>query len=93
MVPAAVASEWAEKILNVDLKGTEGALFALAQLARVTGDRTRDLDEGLRRRIAERLDKAGAPKHLAQMVREHVEWTADDEAQAFGEALPPGLRL
>ncbi|OGQ16765.1 MAG: hypothetical protein A2138_25110, partial [Deltaproteobacteria bacterium RBG_16_71_12] len=93
VVPAAVASEWAEKILNVDLKGTEGALFALAQLARVTGDRTRDLDEGLRRRIAERLDKAGAPKHLAQMVREHVEWTADDEAQAFGEALPPGLRL
>jgi hypothetical protein len=30
---------------------------------------------------------------LVRAVREHVEWTADDEAQAFGEALPPGLRL
>ncbi|MBI1947564.1 MAG: hsp70 family protein [Deltaproteobacteria bacterium] len=93
VVPAAVASEWAEKILNADLKTAEGAQFALAQLARVTGDRTRDLEEPLRRRIAERLAAAGAPAHLVRMVRERVEWTADDEAQAFGEALPPGLRL
>lgn len=93
VVPAAVASEWAEKILNADLKTAEGAVFALAQIARVTGDRARDLDAALRRRIAERLEKAGAAAHLVQMVREQVEWTADDEAQAFGEALPPGLRL
>ncbi|MCC7070308.1 MAG: hsp70 family protein [Deltaproteobacteria bacterium] len=93
VVPAAVASEWAEKIMNADLKSAEGAVFALAQLARVTGDRARDLDPALRGRIAERLTKAGAPAHLVQMVREQVEWTAADEAQAFGEALPPGLRL
>ena len=93
VVPPAIAAEWAEKVLNADLKTAEGAVFALAQLGRVTGDRTRDLDDGLRRRIAERLDRAGAAAHLVQMVREQVEWTADDEAQAFGEALPPGLRL
>lgn len=93
VVPASVAAEWAEKILNADLKSAEGAVFALAQLGRVTGDRTRDLDEGLRRRMAERLEKAGAAAHLVQAVRERVEWTSDDEAQAFGEALPPGLRL
>ena len=43
--------------------------------------------------MAERLEKAGAAAHLVQAVRERVEWTSDDEAQAFGEALPPGLRL
>lgn len=93
VVPAAVAAQWVDKILNVELKTAEGASFALAQIARVTGDRTLDLDERLRTKAAERLTKAGAPPHLAQMVRERVEWTADDEAQAFGEALPPGLRL
>ncbi len=93
VVPAEVASRWIDKLLNTELKTAQGAAFALAQIARVTGDRARDLDEALRRKVAERLDKAGAPAHLAKMVREHVEWTADDEAQAFGEALPPGLRL
>lgn len=88
-----VAAKWVDRLFNVELKTAEGAAFALAQIARVTGDRTRDLDERLRTKVAERLEKAGAPAHLAQMVRERVEWTADDEAQAFGEALPPGLRL
>ena len=93
VVPGAVAAQWAEKVLTADLKTAEGAVFALAQLGRVTGDRTRDLDAALRGRIAERLEKAAAPAHLVQMVRERVEWTDDDEAQAFGEGLPPGLRL
>lgn len=88
-----IAAKWVDRIFNVELKTSEGAAFALAQIARVTGDRARDLDERLRSKVAERLEKAGAPAHLAQMVRERVEWTADDEAQAFGEALPPGLRL
>ena len=93
VVPAQVAAQWVDKLLHIDIKTAEGAAFALAQLARVTNDRTLDLDIALRRKVAERLDKAGAPAHLAQMVRERVEWTAEDDAQAFGEALPPGLRL
>jgi hypothetical protein len=87
------AARWVDKILNADLKTGEGSAFALAQICRVTGDRARDLDAGLRQKVAERLEKAAAPAHLSRMVRERVEWTAEDEAQAFGEALPPGLRL
>jgi actin-like ATPase involved in cell morphogenesis len=93
VVSSEIAAKWIDKILNTDLKTAEGATFALAQIARVTGDRARDLDAGLREKVAARLEKAGAPAHLSKMVRERVEWTADDEAQAFGEALPPGLRL
>jgi hypothetical protein len=43
--------------------------------------------------VAERLDKAGAPAHLGKMVRERVARTVEDEAMAFGESLPPGLRV
>jgi molecular chaperone DnaK (HSP70) len=94
VVPKDVAEKWADKILNADLKTAEGASFALAQICRVTGDRARDLDEALRKRAAERLEKAGGSHaQLARMVRERVEWTVEDEAQAFGEALPPGLRI
>lgn len=93
VVPADAATKWVDKILNADLKTAEGATFALAQICGVTGDRARDLDEKTRLKVAERLEKAAAAPHLVRMVRERVEWTAEDEAQAFGEALPPGLRL
>ena len=93
VVTREVAARWVDKLLGADLQTADGAPFALAHIARVTGDRARDLDEALRMKSAARLDKSGAPAHLAAMVRERVELTADDEAMAFGESLPPGLRL
>jgi hypothetical protein len=93
VVPAPLVAQWIDKVLNADLKTAEGASFALAQLARLTGDRARDIDEELRRRVIERMEKAQAPATLVRMVREHVELTADDEGQMLGDALPPGLRL
>ena len=93
VVPAHVAARWAERILEADLKTAEGGSFALAQIARVTGDRTRDLDGGLRDKIAARLDKAAAPPHWVRMVQEKVDVSVDDDAAAFGESLPVGLRL
>ena len=74
-------------------KTADGAAFALAQLARATGDRARDLDSDRRELIAGRLEKAGAPAAWAQMVRDVVILSVDDEAAAWGEALPVGLRL
>jgi molecular chaperone DnaK (HSP70) len=93
VVAPAVASEWIDRVLSLDVKSTEGAAYALAQMARVVGDRALDLDDKIRARVAERLDKSDAPKEWALMVRERVARTADDEAQAFGESLPPGLRV
>jgi DNA-K related protein len=93
VVPPTVVAEWIDKVLNADLKTAEGAQAALSQMARVTGDRALDVDDALRLRVAERLDKAGAPAHLGKMVRERVARTVEDEAMAFGESLPPGLRV
>jgi hypothetical protein len=88
-----VAARWIDRILEHDLKTADGATFALASLARRTDDRARDVDPNLRERVLGRLQRAEAPQGWIQMVKEVVALTADDEAQAFGDALPVGLRL
>ncbi|HEY1097550.1 MAG TPA: Hsp70 family protein [Myxococcota bacterium] len=87
------AARWTDKLLELDLKTSDGAAFALAQIARATGDRSRDLDVERREKIAARLDKAGSPPAWAQMIRDVVVLSDADEAAAWGEALPVGLRL
>ena len=81
---AAIAPNWAED---------EAAAFAVAQIARATGDRARDLPEELRRHIAEQLQAARAAPSWAAMVREVTVLDEADQRRVFGEALPPGLVL
>lgn len=93
VVSAEVATRWIEKLLEQDLKTADGAAFALASLARCTGDRARDVDVAVRDRVIARLEKANMNPSWIHMVKEVVALSADDEAAAFGEALPVGLRL
>ncbi len=93
VVDKEIAARFCERILEHELKTADGAAFALAQIARRTGDRTRDVDAALRDKIVARLEKAGVNPRWIQMVRDVVVLSADDEAAAFGEALPVGLRL
>jgi hypothetical protein len=88
-----VAARFCERILEHDLKTADGAAFALAQIARRTGDRARDVDAAVREKVVARLEKAGVNPSWIHMVQEVVTLSADDEAAAFGEALPVGLRL
>ncbi len=92
-LPAALAAEWLERILATDWAAMDGAAFAAAQLARVTGDRGRDLPAELRTRVAERLTAMGASETWRRMVQEVVELTPQDEMRVFGDSLPVGLRL
>jgi molecular chaperone DnaK (HSP70) len=87
------AAEWLELLLQPALVNTEGALFAASQLARLTGDRTRDLDESLRARVAQELNRAAASPAWIRMVTEVVRLDASDEARALGDTLPVGLQL
>ncbi len=88
-----VAGRWIDKILELDIKSAEGAPFALCQLARMTGDRSLDVDADRRAVVVARLAKASADPRFIHMVESIVPVSADDEAAAFGEALPAGLRL
>ena len=60
VVDVEVAEAWLSLLLELDLKRIDGAQFAAAQLARLTGDRTRDIDPALRARTAQALVAAKA---------------------------------
>ncbi len=91
VVPAETAAAWAEVLLRLDPKVHDGALFALSQLARRTGDRARDLDDALRTRVLGALEKS--PASWRELVAEVVQLSQADEARALGDTLPVGLTL
>jgi len=93
VVPGEVAARWLEALLGLDWKAVQPAPLAAVSIARVSGDRERDLDEDLRERVAERVAAARTPERWRQMVREPVQLDEADERLVFGESLPPGLRL
>ncbi|MGA7776142.1 MAG: Hsp70 family protein [Paraburkholderia sp.] len=93
VVPAQVAVPWLETILALDWKKVEPAAFAAVQIARMTGDRSRDLPDEVRASVVKRLESAHAPASWITMVRETVELDEADEGRVFGESLPSGLKL
>jgi hypothetical protein len=80
-------------MLALDWRQLDEAPFAAAQLARRSGDRSRDLDPELREAAARRLELHGAPAEWALGVREVRTLAERDEQRVFGEALPHGLHL
>jgi hypothetical protein len=95
VLPPATAQDWLAQIATIapDWARNEAAAFAVAQIARATGDRARDLPEDLRLQIAAQLQAAHAAPSWAAMVREVGVLDEADQRRMFGEALPPGLVL
>ncbi len=92
VVPPDVAGEWLAALLALDWKAVEPAAFAATQIARMSGDRARDLPAALREAVAQRLVATHAPASWIAMVREAVQLDEADQRRSFGEALPPGLK-
>ncbi len=86
------AERWLERLLALAWKGEPEALAAV-EIARMSGDRTRDLDEAVRKRLAERLRELPDGQRLVRVVLEPIAREAREERLAFGDALPQGLRL
>ncbi|MDB5745271.1 MAG: molecular chaperone DnaK [Massilia sp.] len=93
VAPVDAAEAWLGKLLLLDWKKVEPAGFAASQIARMTGDRSRDIGEAMREQVLRRLAATGAPATWATMVREVVELDQASETRMLGEALPPGLKL
>jgi len=83
---------WIEQLLALPEKKRDHYPLALTLLARMTDDRSRDIDRELRRKVLERLDREKAQASWLRMVREVVVDEPIDR-RMLGEALPPGLRL
>ena len=62
-------------------------------IARMSGDRARDIDEKMRLEVIDKLRLNKAPTSWLDMVEQVKELDEKAEQQIFGEALPPGLKL
>ena len=65
----------------------------MVQIARCTGDRTRDLDDEVRRRVAERLSPLSSGDLWARQVLEVIAMEAREQARILDESLPAGLQI
>ena len=93
VVPVETADAWLEALLALDWRHVDGAAAAAANLARLAGDRARDLPPQRREQVATRLEALHAPPAWAQRLREAVALDAAGERSVFGESLPLGLKL
>ena len=91
-VPAAAAEAWIARLLALPMPRRE-LVFPLAQLARRSGDRVRDVPDDVRARVARRARRGRRAGETLRAVREVAEASAEEEQRIFGESLPPGLRL
>jgi len=92
-VPRQQVNAWLEAALRRDFRKEPQAAFATALLARMCGDRERDIEPALRQRVIEALRAGRAPESWVAMVADYQELTEADEQRFFGESLPPGLKL
>ncbi len=92
VVPARTAEAWAARLLALPVPRSE-LVFPLAQLARRSGDRARDVDDAVRTSALAALAEGGAPEETLRAVREVAAASEEEERRIFGESLPPGLRL
>jgi molecular chaperone DnaK (HSP70) len=92
VVPPELAEAWIERLLASPAPRAALA-FPLAQLARRSGDRARDVSDEVRASVLRALAEARAPEETVRAVREVVVPSEDEEQRVFGESLPPGLRL
>ncbi|WP_426086500.1 Hsp70 family protein [Janthinobacterium sp. PSPC1-1] len=93
VVDSATVAEWLTMLLALDWKKVEPAAFAATHLARMTGDRSRDIADDLRATILARLKAVGAPPLWQAMVSEVTQLDEAVTRRMLGEALPPGLKL
>jgi hypothetical protein len=84
IVPSVTASDWLKQIMRVDWKKTPQAGFAATLIARMSGDRSRDIDDALCYEIIEQLKAAKAPTSWIAMVETLKELDEKEEKQIFG---------
>lgn len=88
-----IAAGWLKKVMSLDWKRIEAAPFTAAHLARLTGDRARDLPSELREQVAVRLQNLGTAPAWITMLREAGQLDEATQRNFLGDSLPPGLKL
>jgi len=93
VVPPAKVTDWLAPLLGYDWPEPDKAAFPLAQLGRRTGDRTRDIDDATRAKLADVIRAMPGGERAVVLVEQVVALEAREERVALGDTLPAGLRL
>lgn len=93
VIPPAQIKLWLQPILTWDWPEPEKVALPLAQLARRTGDRSRDLDDATRTKLAEQLRQLPGGERAVVLVEQVVALEAREERVVLGDTLPAGLRM
>jgi len=93
VVDPETAERWLREVLKRNLRKETQPAFAATLMARMSGDRGRDISTSMRVEVLEQLRAAKVPDSWILMVTEYTELSEGDEKRLLGEALPTGLRL
>lgn len=88
-----VVEPWLAALADAPWERTAATALAVAQMARLTGDRARDVSPELCERLAERIARESEGRRFARWLREVVPVGSQDRALVLSESLPVGLRL
>jgi hypothetical protein len=84
---------WLPQLLKIDWKKNQQAAFAALLMTRMSGDRSRDIDEEWRTKVIEKLTLAKAPASWVEMLETVKVLDEAEIKRVFGEGLPVGLKL
>ncbi|MBI9086764.1 MAG: hsp70 family protein [Desulfobacterales bacterium] len=93
VVPATEAEKWCDGLMEKNWRNPVPVGMALAQMARKTGDRTRDLSPAAMARIGGWLAVHPKLAHLCELLEQVVALQSNEAQTVFGESLPRGLIL
>jgi hypothetical protein len=93
VVAHSIVERWLDHLLREKWEELPAAAEASVALARMTGDRARDIAALVRAEVEKKLVRMGAREEWLRAVREVVVAQDADRTQFFGETLPVGLRL
>jgi molecular chaperone DnaK (HSP70) len=93
VTPPEEVSSWIESILDQNWKNPKPVGAALVQMARKTGDRTRDLDSSVIERISCWMSQYDYLASYLRFLKEVVPMARPEEIAIFGESLPSGIVL
>lgn len=93
VVSPEVVTQWINTILSVKWRGLRPVGAALAQMARLTGDRKRDLKPEVVQRVLDWLRPHEWSSSHVKPLEGVVPIAPHEEGLIFGESLPSGLRL
>ncbi len=94
VIPGREVASWLDILLGLKAPTNEALAHAMVQLARLTGDRERDLPPEDRNRLSEWLDQAPHSTRMKELLTNpEASLIGKEQDWIFGEALPAGLLI